>query len=65
MIGHSQCVVVLEDQLLDPAQVVRPHTPVAGQPHHRLQPEFALTLGGADMDVGWFVALIGKEMKPK
>jgi len=65
MICLSQCLAVLKYQPLDAAQVVRSHSSVAGQTNHWIKPELTLALGRSDMNMWWFVALIGIKMKPE
>jgi hypothetical protein len=61
----SQKVPVFKDQLLDAAQIVSPHSSVSGQTDGWSKPELALSLGSADMDMWWLIALIRIEMKPE
>ena len=56
--------MVLEDELFDPPEVARAYPTITGQPNVGLQPELALALRRADMDVRWFVSLIGEEVEP-
>ena len=57
--------MVLEDDPLDPPEIAGTHAAISGQPNTRLKPEFALTFGGAHMDVRGLVAFIGVEMEPE
>jgi hypothetical protein len=63
MVCLSQKLTVLKDQLLDPAQIVSPHSTVSSQDNGWSKPELALALWGADMNVCGLVALIRIEMK--
>ena len=53
---------MLEDKLLDPPQVAHTHSAITGQPNVGIQPELALALRRADVDVRRFVPLIGEKM---
>ena len=57
--------VMLEDQLLDAAQVVRSHTLVAGQADNWLQPELAVAISSTNVDVRRLVSFIGVKVKPE
>lgn len=49
---------MLEDELLDPPQVAHAYAAITGQTNDGLQPELALALRCADMDVRRFVSLM-------
>ena len=55
--------MVLEDELFDPPEVpARTHD--YGPARCWAQPELALALRRADVDMRWFVSLIGEEVEP-
>jgi len=57
--------MMFKNQLLNPSQVVRSHSPVAGQANGRHQPKLALTIGSPNVNVRWFLSLIPVKVKPK
>ena len=65
MIGLVQCLLVLENQLFNAAKILRPDAPVTCQADGWLQPEFAFTLRGSDVDVRGLLSFIGIEVKTK
>jgi hypothetical protein len=65
MICLSQKLPVLKDQLLDSAQIMRPHAAVSGQADRWSKPELALPIGSADMHMWRLITLIRIKMKPE
>ncbi len=57
--------MMFKNQLLNAPQIVLSHSPVAGQPDGRLQPEPTLPVGSSHMDVRRLLSLIGLEVKPE
>jgi len=57
--------MMFKNQLLNPSQVVRSHSPVAGQANGRHQPKLALTIGSPNVNVRWFLSLIRVKVKPE
>jgi len=57
--------MMFKNQLFDASQVMRSHSPVAGQPDRRHQPEFAFTVGSPNMNVRWLLSLIRVKVKPE
>jgi hypothetical protein len=56
---------VFEDQLLDAAKVMRSYSPIVGQSNAWIEPEFALAIGSADMDMTWLMSFVRIKVKPK
>ena len=55
---------MLENQLFDSPQVTGPDPTVSRQRNMRLQPELALAVRRADMDMSWLESFIGVKVKP-
>ena len=59
MIGLSQSLTVLENELLDAAQLERPDASIPGKTDRRIKPELALAFGRSDMNMRRFATFIG------
>lgn len=57
--------MMLENQLLNAAQIVGSNSTVARQADRRLQPEFAFTIRCPNMNMGRFMTLVRVKMKPE
>ena len=58
MVGVLQLVQILEDQLLNPTQILGSDAAVLGQKDHRNEPELAFSLCCSDMDMRGLVSLV-------
>jgi hypothetical protein len=58
-------LLVFENQLLDAAKVMRSYSPIVGQSNARIEPESALAIGSADMDMTWLMSFVRIKVKPK
>jgi hypothetical protein len=56
---------VFENQLLDAAKVMRSYSPIVRQANARIEPEFALAIGCADMDMAGLLSFVRIKVKPK
>ena len=63
MICFSEVLLVFENEAFDQAQVMRLYATIVRQENRRLQPEFAVTVRGPNMNMRRLVALVGIEMK--
>jgi hypothetical protein len=58
-------LLVFENQLLDAAKVMRSYSPIVRQANARIEPEFALAIGCADMDMAGLLSFVRIKVKPK
>jgi hypothetical protein len=58
-------LLVFEYQLLDSTKIMCQHSSITRQADGWIEPELAFTLRSTDVDVCWFIGLIGIEMKPE
>jgi len=63
IICFSECLLILENEVLNLAEVMRSHSPIASQKNRWFQPEFAVSVRCSDMDMRRFVALVGIKVK--
>ena len=57
--------LVLENQLLDSAKIMCSHSPILSQSNRGIEPEFALALRRAYVNVRWLMAFVRIKVKPK
>jgi hypothetical protein len=57
--------MMLENKCFDLAEIVGADSLVGCQKNDRIEPELALSVWSPDVDMGWFLAFIGVEVKSK
>ena len=63
IICFFEFLLIFKNEAFYLTQITRSYAPVACEKNGRLQPEFAVSVGRPDMDMGRLTSLVGVEVK--
>jgi len=63
--SSPQLLLVFENQLFDTAQIMCSDSTIVGESDVRLEPEFSLAVGSADVVMSWLMSFVRIKVKPK